>query len=135
MGMKPGKPAAKRGDRVVGVDTHVVMIPSPGGPVPTPMPLPFAGTLDGALSDDVKIANEPAAVQGSTASNTPHVPAGGPFQKPPADKGTVQTGSATVFVNNKPLAQMGATALTCNDPTDAPNGTVIATTTKVLVGD
>lgn len=38
MGSKVGKPAAKQGDRVVGVDTHIVMIPSPGGPVPTPVP-------------------------------------------------------------------------------------------------
>jgi uncharacterized Zn-binding protein involved in type VI secretion len=130
-----GKPAAKQGDRVVGVDTHIVMMPSPGGPIPTPVPLPFNGTLDGSLSSNVKIENKPAAIKGSTANNVPHVPAGGPFQKPPADKGTVQTGSATVLVNNKPLAQMGATVMTCNDPADAPNGTVIATTTKVLVGD
>jgi len=32
---KPGKPAAKQGDRIVGIDTHVLMVPSPGGPVPT----------------------------------------------------------------------------------------------------
>lgn len=134
MGSKPGKPAVKQGDRVVGVDTHVVMIPSPGGPVPTPVPMPFNGTLDGALSTDVMIENKPAAVKGSTATNTPHVPAGGPFQKPPADKATIQAGSGTVLINNKPAAQMGGTAMTCNDPADAPNGSVIATTTKVLVG-
>lgn len=129
------KPAAKQGDRVVGVDTHIVMIPSPGGPVPTPIPMPFNGTLDGGLSDDVKIEHKPAAVKGSTASNTPHVPAGGPFQKPPADKATIQTGSGSVLINHKPAAQMGATAMTCNDPADAPNGSVIATSTTVFVGD
>ncbi|XXT39298.1 hypothetical protein WMF13_40875 [Sorangium sp. So ce513] len=49
-GPKAGKPAAKQGDKVVGIDTHVVMLPSPGGPVPTPAPLPFSGTLNGDLS-------------------------------------------------------------------------------------
>ena len=130
-----GKPAAKQGDRVVGVDTHIVMIPSPGGPIPTPVPMPFNGVLDGDLSSNVKIENKPAAVKGSTASNTPHVPAGGPFQKPPADKATIQTGSGSVLINHKPAAQMGGTAMTCNDPADAPNGSVIASTTAVLIGD
>lgn len=128
------KPAAKQGDRVVGVDTHIVMIPSPGGPVPTPLPNPFNGVLDGSLSADVMIENKPAATEGSTATNTPHVPAGGPFQKPPADKATVQMGSATVLINNKAAAVLGSTAMTCNDPVDAPNGTVIAASATVLFG-
>lgn len=34
-----GQPAAKMGDKVVGMDIHIVMIPSPGGPVPTPFAL------------------------------------------------------------------------------------------------
>lgn len=127
------KPAAKQNDAVTGTDTHILMIPSPGGPVPTPTPMPFQGKLDGALSEDVLIENAPAAIQGSTASNTPHVPAGGPFQKQPADKGTVQTGSDSVFANNKPIARSGDTVLTCNDPADAPNGTIIASG-SVLVG-
>ena len=45
-----GKPAAREGDMVMGVDTHIVMIPSPGGPVPTPLPSPFTGKLSGDLS-------------------------------------------------------------------------------------
>jgi uncharacterized Zn-binding protein involved in type VI secretion len=129
-----GMPAAKQGDKVVGVDTHVLMVPSPGGPVPTPTPMPFAGTLDGALSADVVVDNLAAATEGSTASNTPaHVPAAGPFQKPPSNKGTVNAGSATVLINNKPAARSGDTAMTCNDPADAPNGTIVASGT-VLVG-
>jgi uncharacterized Zn-binding protein involved in type VI secretion len=130
----PGKPAAKQGDRVVGIDTHILMIPSPGGPVPTPTPMPFSGQLDGSLASDVKIENMPAAIKGSTASGTPHVSAGGPFQKAPSNKGTVQTGSATVFIDNTPAAQMGSEVMTCNDPVDAPNGSVIATSTKVVIG-
>lgn len=129
------KPAAKKGDQVVGVDTHIVMIPSPGGPVPTPMPMPFNGMLNGELSADVVVENMAAATKGSKAQNTPpHIPSGGPFQKPPKDEATIQMGSATVLVNDKEAARMGDTAMTCNDPADAPNGTVVAAGT-VLMGD
>ena len=129
-----GQPAAKQGDRVVATDVHIVMIPSPGGPVPTPLPHPFVGVLDGSLSSDVNIEGKPAAVQGSTASNTPsHIPQGGPFQTPPANKATIQLGSATVLINGKPAARTGDTALTCNDPADLPAGTVVAAGT-VLIG-
>jgi uncharacterized Zn-binding protein involved in type VI secretion len=129
-----GMPAAKQGDKVVGVDTHVLMVPSPGGPVPTPTPMPFAGALDGALSADVMVDDLAAATEGSTATNTPaHVPVAGPFQTPPSNKGTVNAGSATVLINGKPAARAGDTALTCNDPADAPNGTIVASGT-VIVG-
>ena len=57
-----GMPAAKQGDQVVATDTHIQMVPSPGGPVPTPIPGPFMGLLDGALSTDVHIDGKPAAV-------------------------------------------------------------------------
>ena len=65
------------------------MIPSPGGPVPTPLPHPFAGELDGSLASDVNIEGKAAAVQGITATNTPaHVAAGrASFQTPPAEQG------------------------------------------------
>jgi uncharacterized Zn-binding protein involved in type VI secretion len=129
------KPAAKQGDQVVGVDTHILMIPSPGGPVPTPTPMPYSGKLVSDLSTDVLVENMGAAVVGSVAmNNPPHVPAGGPFQKPPSNQAKIQMGSATVLINDKKAARMGDTAMTCNDPADAPQGTVIASGT-VLVGD
>ncbi len=128
------KPAAKQGDQIIATDIHIVMIPTPGGPVPTPLPTPFSGQLDNSLSSDVNIEGKPAAVQGSKASNMPpHIPAGGPFQSPPKDQAEVLTGSATVLINGKPVARMGDTALTCNDPVDLPVGQVIAVST-VLVG-
>lgn len=128
------KPAAKQGDQIIATDIHIVMIPTPGGPVPTPLPTPFSGQLDNSLSSDVNIEGKPAAVQGSKASNMPpHIPAGGPFQSPPKDQAEVLTGSATVLINGKPVARMGDTALTCNDPADLPVGQVIAVST-VLVG-
>ncbi len=130
-----GSPAAKKGDPVVGVDTHVVLVPSPGGPVPTPMPLPFNGPLSGNLSTTILIDDAPAALDGSTADNSPaHVPAGGPFQTPPANRGTVEATCTTVLVDNRPLARGNDPALTCNDPSDAPNGVVVASST-ILVGD
>ena len=129
-----GQPAAKQGDQVLSTDTHIVMIPSPGGPVPTPLPHPFVGQLDGSLSSDVMIEGKPAAVQGSTATNVPsHIPQGGPFQMPPANRGTIQLGSGTVLINGKPAARNGDTATTCHDPSDLPTGTVIAVST-VLIG-
>jgi uncharacterized Zn-binding protein involved in type VI secretion len=129
-----GQPAAKQGDQILATDTHFVMIPSPGGPVPTPLPSPFAGILDGSLSSDVFVGGMAAAVQGSTATNTPaHIPAGGPFQKPPSNKAQILIGSATVFINGKPAARNGDTALTCNDPADMPIGQVVAAGT-VLIG-
>ena len=123
-----GQPAAKRGDRVVAVDTHVVMVPGTP-PAPTPLPHPFSGVLSDGLSPDVKIGGLPAATVGSVANNTPpHVPTtpGTAFQRPPANKGTVQQGSATVMINGKPAARAGDKALTCNDPVDVPAGTVVA---------
>jgi uncharacterized Zn-binding protein involved in type VI secretion len=129
-----GQPAAKQGDQITAIDTHIVMIPSPGGPVPTPLPHPFNGLINGNLSSNVKIMGMPAATQGSTADNIPlHIPQGGTFQKPPSNKGQIITGSATVMMNGKPAARNGDKALTCNDPVDVPVGTVIAAGT-VMIG-
>jgi uncharacterized Zn-binding protein involved in type VI secretion len=130
-----GQPAAKQGDQIVGVDTHIIMIPSPGGPVPTPLPHPFSGILDGSLSNDVQIMGMAAATLNSTATNTPpHIPQGGPFQAPPSNRGQIIMGSATVLINGKGAARNGDTANTCNDPADMPVGSVIAVGTVVIGG-
>jgi len=129
------KPLAKQGDEVVAIDTHIVLIPSPGGPVPTPLPSPFKGQLVDGLSDTVFADEKPAATVDSKAKNTPpHIPSGGPFQTPPSDEATVRMGSGTVFIDDKAAARLGDTAMTCNDPSDAPVGQVIATGT-VFAGD
>ena len=130
-----GQPAAKQGDQIVAVDTHIVMVPGPP-PVPTPLPHPFAGILNGGLSSDVKIMGMAAATVDSTADNTPpHVPTppGTSFQKPPSNKATVKVGSPTVKINGKMAARNGDMAQTCNDPADLPNGKIIAVGT-VLIG-
>jgi uncharacterized Zn-binding protein involved in type VI secretion len=130
-----GMPAAKQGDQVIATDIHIILIPSPGGPVPTPLPHPFVGMIDGNLSPDVKIMGMPAATVGSTASNLPpHIPQGGPFQKPPSNKATIQLGSTTVRINGKMAARNGDMAMTCNDPADLPAGTVMAVSAVFIGG-
>lgn len=131
-----GQPAAKQGDQVVATDTHIVMVPSPGGPVPTPLPHVFTGILNGGLSSDVKIMGMPAATVDSTADNTPpHIPTppGTAFQSPPANKATIKIGSPTVKINGKAAARNGDVAETCNDPANLPAGTVVAAGT-VMIG-
>ena len=130
-----GQPAAKQGDKVIASDIHIIMIPAPPGPpVPTPLPHPFTGILQQGLSTNVKIQGMPAATVNSIAMNTPpHIPQGGPFQKPPSNQGKIMMGSTTVFINKKPAARAGDTAITCNDPADMPVGKVIAIST-VLIG-
>jgi uncharacterized Zn-binding protein involved in type VI secretion len=133
--MASGKPAAKSGDTVTGTDVHVVLVPAPGGPVPTPTPMPFAGTIDGGVVAEVVCEGQPIAVEGSSATNQPaHVPVGGSFQTPPANRATLHTASASVLAGGKGVARAGDLAMTCNDPTDAPNGVVVASST-VFVGD
>jgi uncharacterized Zn-binding protein involved in type VI secretion len=127
--------AAKMGDKVMATDTHILMVPSPGGPVPTPTPLPFVGTITGGCSTDVLIGGQPAAIVGSTADNVPpHIcPPPATFQVPPTNKGTVMMGSTTVLINNKPAARSGDQVQTCNDPAPLPVGTIQAVGT-VMIG-
>ena len=129
-----GQPAAKQGDTITALDIHIIMIPAAAGaPVPTPLPHPFNGIIDGSLSPNVNVMGMAAATQGSTATNTPpHIPQGGPFQKPPSNRATILMGSARVLINGKPAARAGDTALTCNDPADLPAGTVVATSTVFM---
>lgn len=78
--------AAKFFDMVVGVDIHVVLVPTPGGPVPTPLPHPFAGlifdpagfAIGSALSGGAAFINGmPCANTGTEGTNKmimPHIP-------------------------------------------------------------
>lgn len=130
-----GAPAAKQGDAVIGTDIHIVLVPAVA-PVPTPLPHVFSGTLSGALVSNVRIGGAAAATQDSTADNNPpHIPTppGTSFQKPPANKGMVMMGSATVKIGGKAAARAGDPVKTCNDPADLPVGSIIAAGT-VMVG-
>lgn len=129
-----GQPAAKLGDKVIGTDTHIVLVPSASGTTPVATPFPFNGTLTSGCSPNVMIGGKPAAVVGSITINSPaHLPQTGTFANPPTNQGTVQVGSPTVLINNKPAARNGDKALTCNDPVPLPVGTVQAAGT-VLIG-
>jgi uncharacterized Zn-binding protein involved in type VI secretion len=122
-----GQPAAKKGDRILAKDTHIVMVPGP--PTPAPLPHPFTGVISGSLSGDVNIMGMPAATIDSTAVNRPaHIPTppGTSFQKAPSNKATIKTGSPTVKINGKMAARNGDIAETCNDPNDLPIGRVVA---------
>lgn len=111
-------------DKVTGTDTHDVIVPGVG---PTPTPLPFVGLVDAELSEDVFAENLEVACDGTTATNTPaHIAPSGSFAAPPSNQATVVVPNGTVYVNNKLIARNGDTAMTCNDPADAPNGTVVA---------
>lgn len=132
-----GQPATKANDQVMATDIHIVMVPVVLVLVPTPLPHPFTGIITGSLTPTVKINGQAAAVVGSTATNTPaHLPTppGIVFQKPPMNQGTIQMGSATVRLGGKPAARNGDVALTCNDPADAPLGTVVAVSTVFIGG-
>ncbi len=130
-----GQPAAKQGDHIEAQDTHIVIDGSTGTNVP--LPHPFNGTINGNLSNNVKIMGQPAAAVGSTATNMPShfpTPPGVSFQKPPLNRGTIQKGSATVKINGKPAARAGDIAVTCNDPADLPVGQVTTTGGTVFIG-
>ena len=131
-----GQPAAKANDAVLATDTHIVMVPAGPSLVPTPLPHPFTGKITGGTVATVKIGGQPAAVVGSSADNQPaHLPTppGVSFQKPPANRGKLEVGSATVKIGGKAAARNGDIATTCNDPADAPVGSVVASGT-VLIG-
>jgi uncharacterized Zn-binding protein involved in type VI secretion len=132
-----GQPAAKQNDQVMATDTHIVMVPAGPSLVPTPLPHPFAGQINGGLVASVKIGGQPAAVVGSTAANTPsHIPTppGVNFQKPPANQGTVQMGSSSVKIGGQGAARNGDMVMTCNDPADAPVGSIVAAGTVSIGG-
>jgi uncharacterized Zn-binding protein involved in type VI secretion len=129
-----GQPAAKFGDVVEATDTHIVLVPTPGGPVPTPTPLPFVGKITNGCSTDVFVDGKPAAVLGSEAVNLPpHIPPSGSFADPPTNKATICVGSPTVAINGKPAARNADKAMTCNDPAPLPIGVITAIGT-VLIG-
>jgi uncharacterized Zn-binding protein involved in type VI secretion len=128
------QPAARKGDRIVALDMHMIQPPGPTSPVLVPHP--YSGVIDGNVSPDVTIGGAPAATVDSTATNTPsHLPIGGSFVTPPSNRSTiVVTGSSTVTINGKAAARAGDTAKTCNDPTDLPVGTIVAVGQVVIGG-
>lgn len=119
---------AKRGDRVVAIDNHLV-IPETGG-APVVVQLPFEGVLDENLSPDVLAEHRHVALVDSVATQMPgHVVAPKTFAKPPSNRARVVVGAPTVLANHRPIARAGDAAETCNDPADLPVGTIVASGT------
>lgn len=132
-----GMPIATQGSQVVGVDIHIVMVPSAGGPIPTPLPHPFSGTIQSGLAMTIQVGGMPVATVDSIAVNSPpHVPTppGVSFQEPPANQGVVIMGSSTVQFGGKRVARVGDAVRTCNDPADAPVGTIVGPAGTVMIG-
>jgi len=132
-----GAPVATQSAQVVAIDTHIVLVPTPGGPVPTPLPHPFSGQIQAATVPTVNAGGQPVAVQDSVAiNNPPHIPTppGASFQVPPKNQGKVLIASQTVFAGGKGMARIGDTVMTCNDPTDTPVGTIVAAPGTVFAG-
>ena len=126
------QPAATQGDRIVGIDLHLIQPPGPVSPVTVPHP--FSGVIDSGVSSDVLINGRGAALQDSGATNTPsHVPIGGSFVTVPSNRASIVSGSGTVLINGKQAARAGDPAKTCNDPVDQPVGRVVAVR-QVLIG-
>lgn len=132
-----GQPTAHQNSMVVGVDTHMVMVPTPGGPVPVPLPHPFAGAIQSGTVSTVKIGGQPAATKDSIAKNNPpHIPTppGVSFQSPPDNEGKVFIGSSTVKAGGKALARLGDKVETCNFPSPMPVSTIVSGAVTVLTG-
>lgn len=132
-----GLPVATMSSQVVGVDTHIVMVPTPGGPVPTPLPHPFSGTIQTAVVTTVHVGGQPIATMDSVAvNNPPHLPTppGTMFQKPPANQGSVTMASTTVLAGGKGVARVGDQVTTCNDPADAPVSSIVGPAGTVMIG-
>jgi uncharacterized Zn-binding protein involved in type VI secretion len=112
------------GDKVVGICTHIVMVPSLVGPVPTPLPHPYAANVTLACAMNVLIGGRPAAVLGSgLVMLPPHLPMppGTAFGVPPTNDGKILRGSAMVLIGGRPAARIGDQAMTCM--TSTPPGT------------
>ncbi len=132
-----GLPAATATSQVLGVDLHIVLVPSPGGLIPVPLPHIFSGRITGGTASTVLVGGKPVATQDSIATNSPpHIamPPGVMFQTPPSNQGTVVMGSTTVSAGGKGIARVVDLVKTCNDPSDAPVSNIIGPAGTVMVG-
>ncbi|MET0342731.1 MAG: PAAR domain-containing protein [Polyangiales bacterium] len=107
-------------DPVLGVDSHLVLVPTPAGPVPQMVPLIFVGWLVSwkmlrpANLATVKV-NGMWQVHAGSPGMGRHVPRLGPFVKEPKNEAEVLLGSATVEVQGAPMGYGPLPVLTCHD--------------------
>lgn len=126
-----GKQMAAQDDRVMGMDVHIMVVPSGPSTTTAPLPHPFIGKLNDGLSDDVSIGDKKAAVRGSKAKHDDpthmQLPGTIKFQNNPKKEGEVTGGtSPSVKIDGKEAAVIGSLVSTCNDIGARNNSTVIA---------
>ncbi len=146
--------AAKFGDPVLGIDLHLVMVPTPAGPVPTPLPHPFVGVvfdpLGAALGaaigavfgggGPVLVNQMPVGNTGIEAKGLPHLPTPPGVAFAPNDlpdnKGTLVTGSKTVHFAGSSAGRLTSLVASCNFPLNLPTSVCMAVPmgAPVLVG-
>lgn len=124
-------------DPVLGVDIHILLVPTPAGPVPTPLPLPFTGivldpagaAINAALGGSTVLAGGmPATHCGTAVVNLPpHIPAPGPPQTGKFDNDAkLLFGALNVSICGNLAVRLGDIALSCGDPTRMPTSVVLA---------
>jgi RHS repeat-associated protein len=131
-------------DPVLGVDIHIILVPTPVGPVPTPLPLPFTGmvldpaglAMNKAMGGSLILVNNlPATNCGTNVMNLPpHLPVPGPFADGvPGNDAQLMFGALNVELGGSLAVRLGEIALSCNDPTRLPVSVVIASPKGPLV--
>jgi RHS repeat-associated protein len=146
--------ASTWGDLVVGLDIHNVLVPTPAGPVPTPLPHPFIGLTGdpaGAVISAITAPLVSLATQGTlappsgavlvngvpvmTTADLSHntsmlahmpMPPGTAFVKPPNGEGAHHLGSLTVSAGGSGIVRGGEVVMSCSDPVPLPTSTVVA---------
>jgi hypothetical protein len=126
-----GKQIAVEDDKVVGMDTHIMVVPAGTSTATVPLPHPFIGKLKDKLSKDVKIKDKKCATKDSVAKHDDsmhmQLPGTIKFQNNPKKEGNVTGGtSSKVKINGKEAAVIGSQVTTCNDMGMQNNSTIIA---------
>lgn len=126
-----GKQLACEGDKVMGFDVHIMVVPAGNTTANVPLPHPFIGKLKDKLAKDVKIGDHKAAVKGSKAKHDDsmhmQLPGTIKFQNNPKKEGEVTGGTAAKLkIDGKEACTIGSMVTTCNDTGMQNNSTVIA---------
>lgn len=118
-------PASRHLLPVIGVDIHIVLIPTPAGPIPTPIPHPYIGLVFDPMdyipkigaTVNVNFIPRGNAGTGGMLGSKVHIPMGGPFAMAP----TIGHDSNNFFGSNRVTAEgsyfsaAGFMVMTCND--------------------
>lgn len=146
--------AAKFGDPVLGIDLHLVLVPTPAGPVPAPLPHPFIGIvfdpLGAAIGAGISavfgggglvlINSLPAGNTGTDVKGQPHLPTPPGVSFAPNDipdfQGTLVTGSKTVSFAGSSAGRLTSLVSSCGFPLNLPTSVCLSIPVgaPVLVG-